>query len=135
MRKTVPAAPAGVVARLTAFVVERHPLALPLVLRIVDRLSAPSLPRDRESIQRFASAFLTQLDKALSDLDADAIPDTTPGVSASTRLHQAHVELRDACEGFLAREAIAASLTDDERRELLRGMILTRAVDNRLKQL
>ena len=30
-------------------------------------------------------------------------------------------------------EAIAASLTPDERREILRGMILTRAVDNRLK--
>jgi 2-oxoisovalerate dehydrogenase E1 component len=38
------------------------------------------------------------------------------------------------CDGFLAREAIAASLTSDERREILRGMVLTRAVDNRLKQ-
>ena len=134
MRKTVPAAPAGVVARLTAFVVERHPLALPVVQRIVDRISAPSPPRDRESIRRFTAAFLTQLDKALSDLDANAIPDTTPGVAAGRRLDQARAELREACDGFLAREAIAASLTDDERRELLRGMVLTRAVDNRLKQ-
>src|SRR5207237_746565 len=31
-------------------------------------------------------------------------------------------------------EAIAASLTHDEKLEMLRGMILTRAVDNRLKQ-
>src|SRR6185436_6177434 len=37
-------------------------------------------------------------------------------------------------EGFLRREAIAASLTADEKRELLRGMLLTRATDNRLKQ-
>ena len=43
-------------------------------------------------------------------------------------------ELVAACDGFLIREAIAASLTADERREILRGMILTRAVDNRLKQ-
>ena len=43
-------------------------------------------------------------------------------------------ELLDACDGFLAREAIAASLTADERREILRGMVLTRATDNRLKQ-
>jgi TPP-dependent pyruvate/acetoin dehydrogenase alpha subunit len=42
--------------------------------------------------------------------------------------------LLEACDGFLAREAIAASLTRDERRDILRGMILTRAVDNRLKQ-
>ena len=42
--------------------------------------------------------------------------------------------MRDACDGFIARAAIAASLTADERREILRGMILTRAIDNRLKQ-
>ena len=41
----------------------------------------------------------------------------------------------DACDGWLQREAIAASLTSDERKEILRGMCLTRAVDNRLKQL
>ena len=39
----------------------------------------------------------------------------------------------EACDGFLQREAIVASLTPEERREMLRGMILTRAVDNRLK--
>ena len=50
------------------------------------------------------------------------------------RLEQARQDLIDACDGFLAREAIAASLTTDERREVLRGMVLTRAVDNRLKQ-
>jgi 2-oxoisovalerate dehydrogenase E1 component len=130
----MPAAPAGVVPRLMAFVLERHPLALPVVQRIVDRISAPAAARDRQSIERFAAAFLTELDQALSDLDANAIPDTTPRVTASTRLDQAREELRDSCEGFLDREAIAASLTDDERREILRGMVLTRAVDNRLKQ-
>ena len=51
-----------------------------------------------------------------------------------TRLEGRAAELLDACDGFLAREAIAASLTADERREILRGMVLTRAVDNRLKQ-
>ncbi len=39
----------------------------------------------------------------------------------------------EACDGFLRREAIEASLTADERREILRGMLLTRATDNRLK--
>ncbi|HYB54057.1 MAG TPA: thiamine pyrophosphate-dependent enzyme, partial [Thermoanaerobaculia bacterium] len=39
----------------------------------------------------------------------------------------------DACDGFLRREAIAASLTREERIEILQGMILTRATDNRLK--
>ena len=49
-------------------------------------------------------------------------------------MEQARAELTDACDGFLRREAIAASLTKDERLEILRGMVLTRAVDNRLKQ-
>ena len=41
--------------------------------------------------------------------------------------------MTDACDDFLRREAIARSLTADERREILRGMLLTRATDNRLK--
>jgi 2-oxoisovalerate dehydrogenase E1 component len=41
--------------------------------------------------------------------------------------------LAAALEGFLRREAIAASITDGERLDLLRGMLLTRATDNRLK--
>ncbi|HWP98923.1 MAG TPA: thiamine pyrophosphate-dependent enzyme, partial [Vicinamibacterales bacterium] len=59
--------------------------------------------------------------------------ETTPGVDVATRLAQAREEIVAACDGFLRREAIAASLTPDERREILRGMILTRATDNRLK--
>ncbi len=59
--------------------------------------------------------------------------EVTPGVPASKRLSQAAAEIQAACDGFFRREAIAASLTADERREILRGMILTRAVDNRLK--
>ena len=61
------------------------------------------------------------------------LPETTPRTDVPTRLEEAFDELLDACDGFLRRAAIEASLTDDERREMLRGMILTRAVDNRLK--
>src|SRR5204863_5043175 len=62
------------------------------------------------------------------------VPETTPGVSVNQRLHQAVTEVVDACDGFLRREAIAASLTPDEKSEILRGMLITRALDNRLKQ-
>ena len=55
-------------------------------------------------------------------------------MSAIRRLEQARAQILDACDGWLQREAIAASLTNDERKEILRGMCLTRAVDNRLKQ-
>src|SRR5207245_2745211 len=63
-----------------------------------------------------------------------AIPETTPGVSGSERLQQAVSEVIDACRGFFRREEIVESLTADEKFEMLRGMILTRALDNRLKQ-
>ncbi len=51
------------------------------------------------------------------------------------RFQQAIDELLDACDGFLRRAALRASLTADERREILRGMVLTRATDTRLKTL
>jgi 2-oxoisovalerate dehydrogenase E1 component len=54
-------------------------------------------------------------------------------VSVADRLAAARAEIIDSCDGFLAREAIAASFTAAERLEMLRGMMLTRATDNRLK--
>lgn len=67
-------------------------------------------------------------------INADDLPETTPRVSASQRMRQAIDEVLDATDGYFRREAIAASLTRDEKREMLRGMLLTRATDNRLKQ-
>ena len=76
---------------------------------------------------------------ALPDLVRKPLADevaieTTPGTDGVTRMNQAATELVEAVDGFLARTAIAQSFTSDERVEMLRGMILTRAVDSRLKQ-
>ncbi|HEU4888456.1 MAG TPA: thiamine pyrophosphate-dependent enzyme, partial [Thermoanaerobaculia bacterium] len=74
------------------------------------------------------------------ELDAEKLrvalgdEETTPRVTASERLQQAIDEILAAAEGFRRREAITASLTPDEKRSILRGMLLTRATDNRLKQ-
>jgi 2-oxoisovalerate dehydrogenase E1 component len=105
--------------RLCAFVLERFPFALDIV---------------RQAAEPDTSVFRSRLERALDRLDARDLPETTPRVSARQRLDQARRALLDACDGFLAREAVAASLTVEERREILRGMVLTRAVDNRLKQ-
>jgi 2-oxoisovalerate dehydrogenase E1 component len=118
-------------ARLAAFVAERFPFAVAPARAALERVSRSADPRDADAIDAWRPALRAELLR-VGDAPGD-LPETTPGVPASRRLAQAREELADACDGFLRREAIAASLTHDERREILRGMILTRAVDNRLK--
>ncbi|HVQ13679.1 MAG TPA: thiamine pyrophosphate-dependent enzyme, partial [Vicinamibacterales bacterium] len=119
--------------RLMSFVVERYPFALPAVRRALESCDL-SRGIDQQSIEDSRPTFCRALANSLGERDVDTLPDTTPGVTAAARMQSAHDELVAACDGFLIREAIAASLTADERREILRGMILTRALDNRLKQ-
>ena len=112
------------VKRFSAFITERHPFA-----------AKPAL-RAYEQAEGNAGTFRATLEPLLREtlnLGVD-VPDTTPGVAAQNRVEHAIREVLDDCDGFLRREAIAASLTAEEKRELLRGMILTRATDNRLKQ-
>ena len=119
--------------RLMSFVVERYPFALSAAQRALQSCDADRATT-RDSIEQLRPLLCQELTKGLAELDASDLPETTPGVMAAARLQAARTELVEACDGFLIREAIAASLTDDERREILRGMILTRALDNRLKQ-
>ncbi len=76
--------------------------------------------------------------RLLARLEEAKVPETletTPGVPARRRLESAGRQLVADCDGFFRREALALSITVDERREILAGMILTRAVDIKLKQL
>ena len=116
----------GLAERLCAFVLDRFPFAVEPVraaLRTVPNLTPAA-----------AARFRAALEKDLSTIDVRDLPDASPRVTATARLEEARRQLLDACDGFLAREAIESSLTAEERREILRGMVLTRAVDNRLKQ-
>ena len=121
-------------ARLCAFVLERFPYAAPLVQRAIDDAGAPADPADSGAMVRLKAVLERHAAKAFEELDTSDLPEPTPGVDSAVRARKAREALLDACAGFLSRETIAASLTADERREILRGMILTRAVDNRLKQ-
>src|SRR3954462_2917622 len=137
---------AGLLARFAAFVAERHPLALrPAVTaldmatggRSIDDREAPAMAALRDPLRRILVQTLTDFlspDVSAAQKLQGSVPETTPGVTVSERLHLAVNEVVESCDGFLRREAIAASLTPDEKREILRGMILTRATDNRLKQ-
>ncbi|MGE0463279.1 MAG: thiamine pyrophosphate-dependent enzyme [Vicinamibacterales bacterium] len=127
----------GLTSRFAAFVTERHPLAIHVALEVFEAVGGNKLkPRDHAAIEGLRVPFRRELARRLYDtLKApDGTDHTTPGTTAVKRMEQARAELAEACDGFLRREAIAASLTKDERLEILRGMALTRAVDNRLKQ-
>ncbi len=126
---------AALTPRLRAFVLERHPFALPIVDQALEGMQAPDTDHDPAAIERFAQRFRAALTQAVAQLSTADVPDTTPGVAAQARLKAAGRELLEDVDGLFARVAIAASLTPDERQEILRGMVLTRAVDNCLKQL
>lgn len=138
MARPAPAlTPPSVASRFGAFVAEQHPALLRLVLEAFDATGGSKLKvRDKAGVETLRPVFRRELASRLyrEMSGGEALDETTPGVSAIRRLEQARAQIVDACDGWLAREAIASSLTNDERKEILRGMCLTRAVDNRLKQ-
>ena len=120
-----------VAARFAAFVVERHPFASEIV---ADALSSVGELADSEpAIQAVRERLGVVLRERLQNVAPKGAEDTTPGVTSTSRFALAVEQLVQDCEGFLRRAEIRASLTRDERREMLRGMMLTRATDNRLK--
>ncbi len=132
LRSSVAARPT-LAARFAAFAAERFPFALESALEAF-RSACPGDPgRDAEALDTLRRPLAEALRRAFETPAPEGIPETTPRVPAAERMRQARAELFEACDGFLRREAIAASLSREERIELLRGMVLTRATDNRLK--
>jgi 2-oxoisovalerate dehydrogenase E1 component len=124
----------GISSRFGAFVAERHPLAIQEALDAFESVADGVSAFDAHTLDALRAPLRRELARRLEPrLAANGLGETTPGVAADVRLAQARDELAAACDGFLRREAIRASLTPDERREMLRGMVLTRATDNRLK--
>jgi 2-oxoisovalerate dehydrogenase E1 component len=120
--------------RLELFIVERFPFAVAPVRAAFDASKAAFRPEDA-SYAALRSAFADALRTRLQNLAPTERVETTPGVEAPARFATAIDELADACDAFFRRAALRASLTPDERREILRGMVLTRATDTRLKTL
>ena len=126
-------APDAVVARLSAFAAERFPTALEGIVAALEPVlttRAIKTENDLDGLRRPARAAI--FDRFGSRAPVDA-PETIPTVSADSRYASEVDRIADEVDGFLRREAIRASLTAEEKRHLLRGMCLTRAVDNQLK--
>jgi 2-oxoisovalerate dehydrogenase E1 component len=126
------AARSGLASRFGAFVAERHPFALEPSLEAFARAGGDRARTEASSLETLRETLRTAL-SAIPLPELPGIGEVTPGVSVATRLASARAALVEDCDGFLKREAIEASLTPDERREMLRGMVLTRATDTRLK--
>src|SRR2546427_636259 len=126
----------GLASRFGAFITEQHPFALADALDAFEAATGGRDVRDEAGIEALRPALHRELTRRLQTRAVpEGLPDTTPRTSASARMELAYGELLDACDGFLRRAAIEASLTREERLEILRGMVLTRATDNRLKAL
>jgi 2-oxoisovalerate dehydrogenase E1 component len=119
--------------RFGAFVLERYPFARKAAVEALNAIGADELSRS-EAIDGARARLGPELRRRFADVP-EAPWDPTPGISGASRWAAAIDDLVAACDGFLRRAAIEASLTADERREILRGMALTRATDNRLKAL
>src|SRR5689334_3345162 len=118
--------------RFLAFVAEQQPFAASLVAEVWDR-TVKKEPAGSDDVEKLRVPVARAIRGAADWPKLPAGIETTPAVTARERLRQAEDQLVASCDGFLRREAIARSLTKDERLEILRGMILTRAIDNRLK--
>ena len=118
-------------SRLAAFVLERHPFAAAAAAAAVEAIGGLATV-DAAAIERARAALPAALRTALQP-PPGGLPEPSPSVAADARWGAAVAQLLEDCDGFLRRAAIRASLTADERREILFGMALTRATDNRLK--
>jgi 2-oxoisovalerate dehydrogenase E1 component len=125
---------ADLARRLEGFVIERFPFAVAPVRAAFDSCKS-AVKTDEASLDALRRTFDKELRARLQNVAPSERIETTPGVEAPQRFQTAVNDLVVACDGFLRRAAIRASLTPDERREILRGMVLTRATDNRLKTL
>jgi 2-oxoisovalerate dehydrogenase E1 component len=126
----------ALISRFVSFVAEHHPAYTGRAGKTLGGVAARTKRSSHgaaATLEAMRKPLRTALRKALATTVPRGTPDTTPGVGAKERLRQEEELVLDACDGFLRREAIRASLTREERREILRGMLITRATDNRLK--
>jgi 2-oxoisovalerate dehydrogenase E1 component len=123
----------GLSTRFVGFLTERYPFVARDAADAFEGVLDGRSPSSEAAIDALREPFRRELERRIESRGLPDHAETTPGVKTDERLASARAELLEACDGFLRRAAIEASLTAAERVEILRGMVLTRATDNRLK--
>ncbi len=118
--------------RFLSFIIESQPLAWAAAKQAWATVGQET--KDADAISAMGSSVARTVVDLLPQPDRE-LPEAQPFVDVPSRYQQSSDALVDDIVGFFAREAIAASVTDDEKRWLLRMVTLTRAVDNKMKQL
>ncbi|HWW87900.1 MAG TPA: hypothetical protein VNZ26_30090, partial [Vicinamibacterales bacterium] len=122
----------GLSTRFVGFLTERYPFVARDAADAFEGVLDGRSPSSEAAIDALREPFRRELERRIESRGLPDHAETTPGVKTDERLASARAELLEACDGFLRRAAIEASLTAAERVEILRGMVLTRATDNRL---
>src|SRR5262245_7091332 len=106
-------------SRFGAFVAERFPFAVDLARETLHRVLRGKDVGGAEALRALRAPLAEALRAAVEKSDVRELPETTPGTSPAERLQQAAAALAEEAEGFLAREAMLASITPEEKRALL----------------
>lgn len=112
------------------------PLAASPCLRIFDRLAKKeNLKLSKSAVSRFKKSFFRECAAALQkslpeDSDADVYPTMPAALSNQRTLNR----LQDDLDAAFERVALRLSLQEQEKLEILRGMLTTRYLDARLKK-
>src|SRR3974377_708667 len=112
---------------LLKFLAAECPLLLPAARRFVqdDRISPAAIETDLRA----------QLGRLTSLAPGEAELQLSPGTAAAQAAGWYREYLEEIVAGFFRRWEIRATITDREKLQMYRWMVLTRTLDNRLKEL
>lgn len=120
---------------LLSFLAEQHPFLLSIGRGCVSQaLGNPDELDSADDFHRAAQIVLDAIREKLAGTTQN-LNETIPFVSAGTRLDQALERLAIDLEGFFSRQYLATSFSAEEKRWMLRGILLTRCVDNQMKKM
>lgn len=117
-----------------AFIAEYFPHLIECKLDIIEKVFSDLGPN--ADLEQFATRLSSMLVETSGTTFEDlASIETTPMVTIKQRIESENTRMIDSIHGFFTREKLRRSITPEEKRWMLRGMILTRTVDLALKKI